>query len=312
MTARTLASLAAAFCPIAIVAAQIAPPPTEAPAPATPYKRPPVIMPKPAEPARTPRENGSRVELPNLPYESLVKKDAQGKVIRLTEPVTWAACRRNPTITKEDWAKLEPVFRERRAECENIAVKNLDLMEKVEAGEIERIEGDAKTIVQTIRSLFAPLRPSGGDFCSKLGKEGTLTEVQSAFSQKIEGEYNAAVRAELRAGMKPKQDASQIGSIDIVRHMFYEQIDETIWCYRELLAEAAGAMDRALPKVSPGIAAKVSAEQRALAAATDAAARPQLLRALLDKLDLQERRALLSAVIESRPKAPAGQPGQAR
>src|SRR5262245_23776043 len=73
--------------------AQIVPPPTEA-APATkPYT--PQRVEFPAANVNTNRPTvgtpAPKVEIPNVPFESLVKRDANGKVIRLSEPATWAA-----------------------------------------------------------------------------------------------------------------------------------------------------------------------------------------------------------------------------
>ena len=303
MNARTLvlAAAGALFVPGAAALAQIAPPPAEAPPPTELYKRPPVLVPKDTPPAES---TGAKQDLPNLPYESLVKKDSSGKIIRLTQPATWAACRHNPTITKEDWVKVEPVMTERKTECETIVVKNLDLVEKVEAGELDKMEGEPRAVIKNIREVFQPLKPSGGNFCAKLGKDGTLTDVQSRFSQKIESEYNSAIRAELRAGMKPKDDPNKIGSIDIVRFMFLETIDETLWTYRMLVDEASRSLERTLPAMnwSAETLAKIEPERKALAASADATARTAQMRALLDKLTLQERRALLAKTIETRAK----------
>ncbi len=296
------AALAALTVASAVSNAQIAPPPPDAAAPTPAYERKPLLEPT-GNPAAA-RKTGP-IKLPDLPYESLVTRDADGKVIRLKEPATWLACRRNPTISPDDWTRLEPIFAERRAECETIVVSNLDLIEKVEAGELRNIKGDAKTIIQTINRVYAPLKPSGGNFSNKLGKEGILTDVQSSFSQKIESEYNTALRAEASASSTGKKENDQgIEKMPVVFQVYLEQIDETYCTYHALLAETARSLDRALPAVDlpADLRASIEPDRKAVAAATDDASRAAALRTLLDKLTLQQRRALLAKVIETRPK----------
>ncbi len=149
MTNRALVVLAAALHVAAPALAQDAAEPPESPTAEAPAQAAKASRPPPSP-------------LPKLPYQSLLKKDAEGKVIPLTEPVTWAACRVNPTLSAEDRARLEPVMAARKSECEDIVLRNLDLVESIDAGVLEKIDGDARHVMKTVGDYVKPLRPSGG------------------------------------------------------------------------------------------------------------------------------------------------------
>lgn len=254
---------------------------------------PPADAPPAATSARPPAP-----PLPDLPYQSLVKRDASGKVIPLDEPVTWAACRANPTLAPEDRPRVEAAIASRKTECEEIVLRNLDLFESIEAGALEKIEGDARQVMKTIGDYVRPLKPSGGDFCAKLGKDGVLTELQSRFAQKIASEYNVAVRQEIRTSMPKRKNAEDPGRMDLVRSMQLLTIDETVQTHRALVAEAA----RALPTLAlpSELARALEPELAGVRGATDESERIRLARAAMSRLTVDQRRGILRAAIAQR------------
>lgn len=315
-----MAVAGAAWC-AASVLAQIAPPPTEAPAPTKPYKPEPFVAP-PAAPTPAPAAEPSPVNqrpaqptphrtpeakppLPNEKYESLVKRNAEGKLMPLEEPATWLASRHNPLITKEDWVRLEPIFAARRLECERLGIKNLDVVERVEAGEADHVKAqDGKEAVRKVRDMLAPITPEGGDFSSRLGRDGHLTDVQSRFSQKILGEYNKEVSGEIRATLPPKAkgDENQIAALPIILFMYHQRVDEVMWCHARLVEEASRSMDRVTPALPPAVAAKIKDETALLTANPSDSSRKEIMKALMARLSLEERQALLTATMDTRPK----------
>lgn len=318
---RWVAIVGAASCAAGVVA-QIAPPPTEAPAPTKEYKPESPILPPGTAPARPevqrptptvtptapqarPRPNETKPPLPDMPYEPLAKRNAEGKLIHLEEPATWLATRRNPTVTPEDWVKLEPIFAARRLECERLGVKNLDVVERVLAGEADRVKAqDGKEAVRKVRDMLAPITPEGGDFSSRLGKDGHLSDVQARFSQKILGEYNREVSGEIRAALPPKNkgNGDEIAALPIILFMYHQRVEEVMWCHTKLVEEASRSMDRVVPALTPALAAKIKDEVGLLAANPSDSSRKEIMTALLAKLSLEEKQAVLTATMDTRPK----------
>lgn len=278
------------------------------PAPALAQNAPDLPPPaQPAEPQPGPEPAKKRANQPTpagRPYESLVKRDAERRVIPLQEPVTWAAIRRNPTITKEDWVRLEPVMLARKAECESIVLRNLDIVESIEDGALEKIQGDTRQVLKSSGDLVRPLKPSGGDFCVKLGTDRVLTQAQTRVSQKLASDYNKALAEQYQASAKRGETPGEKGTAAVIRRMQLLPIDETIWTYRMLLDEASRSLDRTLPtlKWSAETLAKIEPQRAALAAASDDAARAASMRTLMDTLTPDQRRALLTATIDTREK----------
>jgi len=258
----------------------------------------------PALPAAAPASQAPEREvLTQLTPESLVKLDDNGRVAPLREPVTWAALRRTPAITAKDWEKVVPALRARRAECETIVLRDLDIVESVEGGALSRVQGDMRQALKTITELTRPLRPEGGDFCIKLGKEGVISIDQAKAAQRIASEYNAAVAEEVKQAAARSGAGTEQTQLSVIRRLRLLPIDETIWCYRALVDEAARSLDRALPAVrwpddkAPDIKADLAA-----VSASGKDAGPKLMRELLAKLTPPQRRALLTAVIDTREK----------
>ncbi len=226
------------------------------------------------------------VKLPNLPYKSLIEKDKSGKVVMLTEPAEYAALKNNPMVTAEERAKLEDYFQQRRGSFEIVVAENLDLVEKIEDGFFEKIDlGDKKNFVELMnvaRPLKAPAAPK--QIYQDLKDKGLLTEEQSAFNQKIAGEYHGAVIASMNADTNRNMA------------MFYKQfVEEPIYIHRLMKIDAARNIDSILPalQLDAGAAGKAkAAAAKAKSAKTDDA-RIAAIDELNAGLSIDQRKALM-------------------
>ncbi len=286
--------------PIVLAAAMLA---TLAPALAQPANDRPGDA-QPPEPRRTPQAKQAPRQAANAKLPSLVEKGPDGKVLPLDQPIAWAALRRNPTITPDDWQRLEPVMTARRTECEAIVLRNLDIIENIEAGALDALDGDVRQRINIARDMLKPLRAEGGDFIVKIAKEGHLTDEQSRASQAMQGQYITALRGQYRAELVAKGVPPADFNSELLHRQQLIPVDETLGCHRMLRDEASRNLERALTALTwPTETLAALEPQRAeLAANPDDEARAELFRAILAKLTVSQRRELFAAVIGSRPK----------
>ena len=286
--------------------AQMVPPPAETPAPekaipVTPPSPIPTVSPADPKPApvtvRPVKEKAAPVVLPNIPHEPLAKKGADGKIVRLQEPVEYAALRANPMVTDKEREQIAEHLKQRKASFEILVADNLDLVEKIEAGIFESIplqeDADKKKNLPELIAVAKPLKPKAAPdpVYLDLRNKGVFTPEQSEFNRKISFEYYQAVIAEM------KVDAARGLALT-----YKQYLDEPMYYHRLMLIEAAGKLDSLLPglNLDSETAAKIKpAAAKAKAAKTDAE-KEAAMRELGQGLSLDQRKALLKAVIASR------------
>lgn len=282
----------------------LAPPSIPIPArPATPPPAPrptgqPLVaqpMPRPAKPVRE--------ALPDVPFESIVKRDAQGNVLALSEPMELAALRATPTIDKNLFEKITPYLNDRELTFERLAANNLDIVETIEAGFFERVNFNQpmpqlQEELKMLRPIFPPAAPSA--LTTDLRTKGYITEPVARFStSKVLQQYIDA-----RLGIKPdltpeERQAFGPKSLGFVIQM---QTDELMFAYRTAARRAlatfpqsaakAGLSEEAIAAAKPSLAG--------LTAETPADMAHKTYRNLTAGLTLEQRQALLNAAIEAR------------
>jgi len=262
--------------------------------------------PAPPKPAATPKKPPAAQRPPAATKASLptlVRRGPDGRILPLSEPITWAAVRLNPTITDDDRARLEPVMLARRAECEAIALRNLDIVESIEAGAIDAIEGDIRQRISITRQMLAPLRPEGGDFCARLGRDGVLNAEQARASKSMVSQYLTALRGQNRADLVAAGTPREGLSEELLQRLQLVPVDETIGAHRMLVVESSRSLDRSLAVVSwpAETVAAIEPQRAALAANPDDESRAQLTKKLMAALTIDQRRELLDATIKTRP-----------
>lgn len=276
--------------------AQIAPAPPPAPIP-TPEWAPPPPPPPPPDKVVTPA-----VVLPDLPYTSLVKKDASERLVRLTLPAEWAALDQNPLIKddKETQERIAGALAERRADFEKRVMDNLDLVQKLDEGLVEQLDlSDRKKmteIMETTKPLVSRL-PLGKD----LRDRGLLSPEQEGFNKKIEREYTKALQEQ---NAKEFENNKPELAAQVFKLAINQGLAESMWARRRLLLEAAPNIDSLLGQLGLSAAERdrVAPIVARVKKATADDARFEAMRELTNALTVAQRRDVLTRTVAARPK----------
>jgi hypothetical protein len=265
-----------------LAAGQIAPPPGPKP-PETPAWTPPPPPPPPA-PARQP--------LPDLPYESLVERTDDGRLVRLDMPADWAAWERNPMVDESTRERVADALASRKREYEQRVIDNLDLLKQVDEGILDKLDLNDRQVLGQVLAVIEPLRTQGGTVWRALMQEGRISDQQEEFNRKIALEYTKALEAEIT------KDAGQDLKV-IFRSAFMSGMAETMWARRRLYLEAGANIDRVLQGVT--LPADASARVQAVKTADDDNARFEAVSALMRSLSIEDQKKVLEATVAARP-----------
>jgi len=296
-TALALAAASSAF-------AQMVPPPSETPAPeksipVTPPAPIPTVSPMEVKPmpVAPPKAKQAPVVLPKLPYEAIVKKGPDGKVIRLSEPVEYAALKANPMVLPKEREQLADYLKQRQKSFEIIVADNLDLVEKIEGGIFENIPLDEEARKKNLMELVNVAKPLKPDAAPKpiyldLRDKQTFSREQAEFNRTISSEYYQAIIAEVSDG----------GAARNIALAYKQYLDEPIYYHRLMKIEAAGKIDSLLPalKLEGDASSKANAAAAKAKGAKSDAEKVAAIDELNQALTLDQRKALLKGVIESR------------
>jgi hypothetical protein len=272
------------------------PPPTSLPQRLTPEQMAaarPVAAAKPQSPkAGWPKP----ADLPKLEYAKLV--DSTGAAVALDEPPELAALKRNPTLPAGflDKPEVAAFMKDRRAVLERMCIDMLDLCEKVEGGYVEQADLSEKDNKAVLASLTATLKPlsigSSGTIDSisvEMFKKDLITGEQASFNDMIVGEYN---RAAFRAP----------STQDLMKIVLKAPTLETMWVYRNLQAEAAGVMEKAVEGLEMDSSLKDAAVESAksYAPGLDMDQKVKIYRDATAGMTVEQRQRVLRRVVELR------------
>jgi len=249
-----------------VLAQVVTPPPAKAPTmeerhPVT--VAPPQSSPPPVQPANTiPIETAPRVAAPNLAkapprikkeqlppglkFDMLVQTDAAGGVVPLKEPTEIAALRVNPTLGTDFMERNDGFLRERRSAFEKVVIGNLDLLEKIEAGEIERIDTSTKNWMASLVNFLKPL--SGLSVPERLSdamqRASIMDPTQAEVNRQIVEAFGTARLSAMNLQLK-EAGREDDRAWDLVKLLQRATIEESEYAYRGLIAEAAGRLSLA-------------------------------------------------------------------
>ncbi len=157
----TLASVLLAVGAPAALGQVATPPPAEVKDPSKEFTPPPAVE-VPVQPAQVEVRPAARprAEPPKMPtdvdYNALIKRDAEGKLIALTEPVHIAAMRVNTKLPAGFVDSLAEYLDDRRVRISHLLVANLDIVEQIDQGIFEQPAREDK---ESINKLMNTLRP---------------------------------------------------------------------------------------------------------------------------------------------------------
>jgi len=289
----TPAVLLAALVCAGPAAAQVVTPP-EAPKP----EMPEYVPPPPPEPAPPPAPPLTEIE-----YDSLVVRDDEGRVVRLTRPVGLEALPRNPLIGEDQWERIGEVLEARKERLQGIAVDNTDIMLAIENGVFDQIRNVAddngrvamESARELIQPILEPLQPH-----QELVQEGVLTDRQGRMTDLIMREYQSVLLRDVADGFEPEPGSSASELDGIVRSAFEQQVAEVRFEFRRVLLLAAGNLDDML--IAAGMTAEdrdaVSTRIRSVKGALTDEGRIGFMVELLSELDTDRAEALMRAAAD--------------
>lgn len=308
-------------CLAGAASAQISAPPTKAPDPTPEYVPPPPS----ATPALPPP--GAKPQVPAVPDMApdppLRGKD--GTLVKVTQPLFWQAMNHNVTITPGTREQAKGFLDRRLRKYEKVVTDNADLMRQVNEGVIDKADllpkrnddkgrkgiQDAGPGKVSLSGLMQILKPLVGDNCrEELQKAGILTRMQAQQNVKVMQKYNTELAQDFDktlpkladdADAKAKADRKETADRERMRQQMYQWIDEAMFAYAGLLDDAGQKLDDFLAKAKVE-AGPLAAEVGAVKAAKDRDARVAAMKALMLKLTVDQERAVLQAVRDTRPK----------
>lgn len=295
--------------------AQLAPPPGAAPEappvvvpPSMPSVRPPTDRPTGATPGAEPARAQSAEEriraslsdeektLLELPYDSLVVRGDDGRVVPVTGNPHVLAMERNPLMDESSIERAQGVMAERRARVEQKVIENIDLIQRVLDGVIDNA---VITDQASVAALLAVVRPfqEMGHLTEDLKAQGVLTNVQYVFNWNIVREYEQAML--LQAQTNP---GGEHPGTYMTRQVMGDFLREPMMAYDAMLLEGAGRLDQAMAgiTIADDHASQAATDREAVERASDDASRLAAMRAFTSHLDPSQKGQFLRNVVESR------------
>lgn len=307
---------------------QLVTPPDGPPTPTAPVVLPPRMekpIGAPKDPIgtveRLPAANrGPQLEpLPTLPYDSLVKKDMQNKLIHLKELPDVAALKANPMLKDADREKIRPYLDERHKAFERIVIENIDLADELATDRIEKINfadrasDDAKWLNGAIKPFTSTSAGTPKRLSMELKNRGIIDDLQRRFNDKIADEYKRAYRDDLgeahkkegapaKGGEDKKAEAKKEAPSMIALLLRTEALDEPLSVRRDLMVEASRSLEKTLPKLGlvGDAAAKAQAAAKTITAKMDDDQRFAAMEKLKDALSVDQRKTLLRETVALR------------
>lgn len=284
--------------------AQVAPPP-----PTQPEERPAVEPPAPpvrSHPVeeRPPRPTVTRA--PSVDFDPIAVPGPDGRIIRIDEPLEYAALAHNPLIGFASLARMAPALYERRLNVENLVIDKLDMLEQLEPGgliDTVRLGGDQIEAAGTLTKVMTAIQTinSDGLLVQYLERRGMMGRQAVALNQRIQNDYQSKVIAEIQA--TPPVDGAAEPMDLLTRQALYDSVSEVMYWRKRLFLEAADNIDAALSglELSADVRARTEPLATSLAAANNIDERLRLIRQVFAMLTPDQRKAALKAVIAARP-----------
>ncbi|CAG1002803.1 hypothetical protein PHYC_03021 [Phycisphaerales bacterium] len=312
---RTLVAALLGLLAAPVTGQVLTPPPSKAPDPATAPPEPapadnpdavpaPPPFPIPMEPPPPPKlKMVPEKELPDIPHKSLVMRDENGKTRPIRGLIEKEALRVNPTLP-DNWVDtLSDYFAERKTIFERATIANLDIVEAIEGGVIERTDYTNVDEIRKLLRMCAPLdKPNVPErITDDLLAKGFIDPTQAGFNMKIVNEYlntlfppKAVPDAQ---GVKPRQEP---GSVAKIMRRYFMHESET--AYRGMMAEAAGNLPAIVDQVDLPAEIK-SAAKAAAKNYSDALTDDQKIKIYHDATagtTIEQRRAILQKAVDLR------------
>lgn len=312
-TLRTALMAGIALCGVFIAAPAmgqiVTPPPAKAPevddhivklppAPPPPAMTPPQVINKP--PIKLTKAKQPRVEAPDLKFESIVRRDSSGNLIPLSEPVDLAALRNNPALKPGFVDEISDLLSERKAAFQRVAIDNLDIVEKIDAGAIEKADYASKKGITDVVNMLKPLVPKAvpEPLTKDLLDKEKITPEQAAMNDKIMKEYKDALlpKALGKDATPAERSAFTAKVIGTIQH---ENVSEVMLTFDALRRTALANLDKCLPAdLGKGERDTLTSAATRITPKSSAAEVSKAYAALEQGLNIDQRREVLKKAAE--------------
>jgi hypothetical protein len=255
--------------------------------------------------------------VPQLPpFDRLAKLGPDGKVIRVEGILDILAIPRNKLIDDATREKIRPLVKNWVADVDQLAIDNLDFIEKIEPadgspGVIDTLEINDMPKVHYVAQMMTQLM-SAGPLSAHLEQKEGLNRDQSNLNQQISSDYLQQVMNEIMAAagtpnditQKPADEAAKVKQVNAVsRFLYHISCRDAMTSFHRMLVSGAPHMEKAVAGLGLSAAdmAKLKEPLAAAKAAKTDAEKQKASRAVLQQLPFDQRRAALQKARELSP-----------
>lgn len=166
----------------------------------------------------------------DVEYESIVKRDADGRIVRYRQPVL-AALRATPVIPDEMWPVFEEILSDRDSRAVEKILANPRATVRVRLGALDELDiADQASITETL-SVTLPLN-ADRPLLAELLELGVIDQPTGALTGRIYTEYQTAVFDEIDASHE--EASSPPAQSDKAIFMIGSELGETLDAYDRL------------------------------------------------------------------------------
>lgn len=234
-------------------------------------------------------------------FESLVRYDAQGRVIPLDGIMDIYALHRNPTIDEATWSAITPVLVEWMGDVDQSVIDNLDFIEKLDGGllnTVDVMDMNTNRMVMEMMMQFLAIGPA----TTILEQRGVLTRLQSQVNTNIYNDYlqkmldQTGADAQKQAATLPEGERDTAVVNARSRFIFGLMWRDARVSYARQLDEAAPNLDRIIAdmKLDKDTMARVAPALASVRSAQPGDERRKVVKAVLAALPFDKRRELLT------------------
>ncbi len=262
--------------------------------PASPVQPPSGVAPNPGE----------------VKFETMVRHDSDGKIVRFEGVVDIMALHRNPTIDAATWDKMSPHIKDWVGDMDRAVIDNLDFVEKIDGGmlsDLNLMDMNNNRMVMEMMMQFLAIGPLTGYLESK----NAISRFQSQVNTNIVNDYLQPILNEVREDSLAKARAAgnNQAAIDEAtakatsKFIFELMCRDGMESYRRMLDAAAPNMNNLVAALKPDekTLAAVRPALGSIGAAEAGAERRKVVKSVLAALSFDQRREVLRKAREMAP-----------
>ncbi len=262
--------------------------------------------PRPMQPPNQPQAPGQDAN--RVKYEPLAGRDENGKTKRIDGILDIYSLHRNPTIDEATWQKITPVLVEWMGDMDWAVIDNLDFVEKLDGGMLDRVEimdMNNNRMIMEMMMQFLSIGPA----TTTMDTKGALTKFQAQVNTNIGNEYLQRLldeerqAAQERAKALPEAEREAFVVNGTSRFIFDLMWRDANASYIRQLDEAAPNVDAIIDQLSLSgdTASNAMDAARKVKAAAPGEARRRAMKETLALMPFDKRQEFLKKAREAAP-----------